>query len=360
MTNMRKLLGAVSATALIAMSSTQAHAAGVTAGSSIQNTVNVEYRVGTVQQTAVQASDTFVVDRKINLTISEVGNATTSVSPGQIQAVTTFDVTNLSNATVDLALTVAQQVGGAGAHANTDTFDVSNIKIYRDNGTTVGVFDSGDTEVTFLDEALADQTIRVFVVSNIPLQTGAPVRNLVTGDVAAVTLTAAAHAAGAVGLGTRYVATTGANTAGIDTVLADAAGATDVQYDGAFSAKDDYTVLAAALTVAKTSRVISDPFNGTTNPKLIPGAVVEYCIAVSNSGGATASSINVTDILPVEVAYFSTFGVKLNGTVTGGVCTAGTTDGTYTAASRTVAGTLNDVTAGNALTLIFRATINAN
>lgn len=370
MTRTRKIMGAVSATALIAMSSTQAQAAGVTAGASIQNTVTVDYRVGAAQQTAVQASDTFVVDRKVNVTISEVGNTTTSVSPGQIEAVTTFDVTNLSNATIDFALSVAQQTGGAGAHSNTDTFDVTNVRIYLDDGGTPGVYDGTNTEVTYLDEVAADATVRVLVVATVPLTTGSPVRNVTTDDVAAVTLTANAHESGASGsLGTELVSSAGANTTSVETVLADAAGATDAQYDGAFSAKDDYTVLAAALSVVKISSVISDPVNGATNPKLIPGAVVEYCIAVSNSAGATAEDITITDVLPVEVEYLAAFGVLINGTydnngtagdTTDDTCTAGAGAGAYDGPGREVSGTLNDLDAGDALTLVFRATIDAS
>ena len=370
MTRIRQLMGTVSAIALIAISSTQAQAAGVTAGASIQNTVTVDYKVGTVQQTAVSASDTFVVDRKINVTISEVGNATTSVSPGQIEAVTTFDVTNLSNGTIDLALTLAQQTGGAGAHSNTDTIDVSNVKIYLDDGGTAGIYDGTNTEVTYLDEVTADETVRVLVVATIPLQTGGPLRNVTSGDVAAITLTADAHESGtANSLGAELFSSTGANTSSVETVLADAAGATDAQYDGAFSAKDDYTVLAAALSVVKISSVFSDPVNGTSNPKLIPGAVVEYCIAVSNSAGATASDVNITDVLPVEVTYLSAFGVLLNGTyddngttvdTTDDSCTAGGDSGSYDGTGRKVSGTLSDLDAGDALTLVFRATINAN
>lgn len=59
----------------------------------------------------------------------------------------------------------------------------------------------------------------------------------------------------------------------------------------------------ATLTIAKTSSVISDPVNGTTNPAMIPGAVVQYCLLVSNSGSATTTTIAVTDTLPSNVTY---------------------------------------------------------
>lgn len=40
----------------------------------------------------------------------------------------------------------------------------------------------------------------------------------------------------------------------------------------------------ANVTVSKISSVISDPVNGTTNPKAIPGAIVEYLISAANTG----------------------------------------------------------------------------
>lgn len=38
------------------------------------------------------------------------------------------------------------------------------------------------------------------------------------------------------------------------------------------------------LTVSKVSSIIADPVNGTTNPKAIPGATIEYLITVTNTG----------------------------------------------------------------------------
>jgi uncharacterized repeat protein (TIGR01451 family) len=314
--------------------------------------VTVNYQVGSVAQTATSASNSFTVDRKVNLTVAEVGTTTTTVSPGQTAAVTTFTVTNTSNATLDFALTAAQQTGGAGAHSNTDTFDVTNVKIYVDTNAN-GTYDAGtDTLVTYLDELAADASKTVFVVADVPL-------SLTTGDVAAVTLTATGREGGASGSqGIALTETSGANTAGMDTVFADTAGATDANRDAAFSAKDDYTILAAALTVTKLSTVISDPINGSTNPKAIPGATIEYCITVNNAAGsATATSVAISDPLPSTVTYNSAYGIFLNGTVTSGVCNAdGSAGGSF--ASGTVSGTLTSVAATETKTLRFRATIN--
>ena len=48
--------------------------------------------------------------------------------------------------------------------------------------------------------------------------------------------------------------------------------------------------------------------NGATNPKYIPGAVIEYCIAVTNAAGsASATSVAISDPLPTEVTYLAAF-----------------------------------------------------
>ena len=352
MRNTGKLLSSA-ATMAVLLIANPAHAAGAAAGLSVTNTVTVNYQVGGVAQTAQTASDTFTVDRKVNLTVAEVGTTTTTVTPGQVAAVTTFQVTNLSNATLDFALAVAQQVGGAGAHANTDTFDVTAPTIYLDNATTgvVGSYDAGDTLVTSIDELTADGSRTIFVLANVPL-------GQLTGAVAAVTLTATGREGGTAGsLGIALSQTTTANTAGMDTVFADGAGSTDALRNADFSAKDDYTVSAAALTITKVSTLISDPLNGTTFPKYIPGAVIEYCISVTNAaGGASASSVAISDPLPSQVLYLTSFGIKVDGSVASGVCQADGT-GTGTIAGSTVSGTIASVAAGSTRTVLFRATI---
>jgi uncharacterized repeat protein (TIGR01451 family) len=352
MTKTTKLLLAASATAISVAGAAPAFAAGTTAGSNIVNNVTVNYNVGAVAQTAINASNTFVVDRKITLTVAPVGTTTTSVSPGQSAAVTTFTVTNTSNATLDLGLSVAQQTGSTAPHGGTDNFDVTAPTLYVDTNSN-GVYDAGtDLAVTYLDEIAADASKTVFVVANIPI-------GRATNDVAAVTLTAQARDGGSAGAqGAVSTETSGANTAGMDTVFADTAGATDAIRDGKFSASNDYTVSAAALTVLKTATVISDPLNGTTNPKMIPGATVAYCIQVTNAaGGATATGVAISDPVPTQMTYDSGYGVFVNGSVSTGVCA---TDGSATGAfaSGIVTGTIASVAAGATRTVYFRTTIN--
>lgn len=351
MTRTMRLLASASVLAVAGFAATPAFAAGTTAGSTITNTVTVAYKVGGVDQNAVTATDNLTVDRKINLVVAQLGTTTTSVSPGQTAAVTGFTVTNSSNATLDFALAVAQSSGGTAAHGGTDNFNVSNVKLYVDTDNS-GTFNAGDTQITYLDEIAADATKTVFVVADIPL-------GKTTGDVANLRLTAtAAESGGAGSLGAVVTQTSGANTSGMDTVFADTNANGNVAGDGASFAENDYTVLAAALTALKTSTIISDPVNGTTNPKMIPGATVEYCIAVSNgAGSATATNVALSDPLPAQTTYDAGFGIKLNGTVTSGVCNPdGSAGGSF--ASNTVSGTLSNIAASGTKTLVFRVTIN--
>jgi uncharacterized repeat protein (TIGR01451 family) len=352
MTRTVRLLASASVLAVSAIAVTPAFAAGTTAGTTITNNVTLDYKVGGVDQTSVTASDSFTVDRKVNLTVAEVGTTTTQVSPGQSAAVTAFSVSNASNAPLDFALAATQLSGGTAAHGGTDNFNVSNVKMYADTNTN-GSYDAGtDVEITYLDQVAADASKTVFVVADVPLGRS-------TADVAGVRLTATASEATAAGsLGSTVTQTSGANTSGIDTVFADTSANGNVARDGIHFAEDDYTIFAAALTASKTSRVISDPFNGTTNPKMIPGAVVEYCISVANAAGsATATGISVSDQLPSETTYDSGFGILVNGTVTGSTCNAdGSAGGSF--ASGIVSGTLSNIAAGVTRTLVFRVTVN--
>lgn len=349
MTRISHWLGAVGVCALSGLA-TPAFAEGTTAGQTITNSVQVTYQVGGVSQNQITATDTFTVDRKVNVTVTRVGTTAVQVSPGQEKAVTAFTVLNLSNATLDFALTAAQQAGGAAAISGTDTFDTTNTKIYVDTDGSGG-YNTTDAEVTFLDELGADVSRLVFIVSDVPL-------GQATDTIATVALTATGREGAGVGAQGAVLVQQANNTSGMETVFADGAGATDAARNADFSARHDYRVLAAALTVTKSSRVISDPINLTDRPKMIPGAVVEYCIAVANaSGGAAAGNVSLTDVLPGATTYQSTFGVKLNGTVTGSTCNAdGPQNGAHNAG--TVTGTLGSVAAGNTRTMLFRVTVN--
>ena len=48
--------------------------------------------------------------------------------------------------------------------------------------------------------------------------------------------------------------------------------------------------------------MLSDGISGS-NPKALPGAIVRYCILVSNTGPVPASNVTAADNLPADVSY---------------------------------------------------------
>src|SRR3546814_9881223 len=108
-------MGAIGLPALSSVAAGPAFASGTTAGTTSTNTATVDHQVGGVAQGQQSASNNFTVGRKINLLVEEVADLTTPVVPGQANAVTTFQLTNMSNETLDFALVAAQIAGGAGA-----------------------------------------------------------------------------------------------------------------------------------------------------------------------------------------------------------------------------------------------------
>jgi hypothetical protein len=362
MTNAIKRIAVLGGLTVAALGVTPAFASGTASGTDILNTATVDYNVGTVAQTQKSASDTFKVDRKATVLVTETGSATTAVSANQTVAVTTFTVTNQSNATIDIGLAAGQFAGGSAPHGGTDAFDLTGLGMFVDtNGN--GSYDAGtDLAVTFLDELAADATRTVFIVGTIP-------GTVTNGQIAAVHLTGTAReGGGAATQGLVITATGGANTAGtVDTVLQDTGTGIngDIANDGKSTDDDDYTVSAANLTVTKLSRVIEDPVNtiasgNAANAKAIPGATIEYCIVVANAAGAsTASSVVINDNLTsLPVTYSSAFGVFEGGSVASSVCSGGTGTGTYNAGTKIVNGNLGTITAGQTKTVYFRATIN--
>jgi uncharacterized repeat protein (TIGR01451 family) len=58
----------------------------------------------------------------------------------------------------------------------------------------------------------------------------------------------------------------------------------------------------ASLSVTKISSVLSDGVS-VSNPKAIPGAIIRYCISVTNNGSATTTMVSASDTLPADVTY---------------------------------------------------------
>ncbi|MEL7310585.1 MAG: hypothetical protein AAFN07_03675 [Pseudomonadota bacterium] len=272
-----------------------AHAVGTDAGTSIDNVATVDFEVGGIAQTPIESSPSgnstpgagngtatsFVVDNRVDLTLIEQSGAQTPVSPGQADAVAEFLLTNTGNDTQDYALSAVNLAAGTTVFGgDADTIDANNLRAFADTDGS-GDFSGGDQP--FVDSLAADASILVFVVADVPI-------GATNDDYANVTLTATTAEAGSSGA-TIVTATTGGDTAGVDIVFGDAGN------DGLESADDGYLVSSATLTVTKSETIISDPFNGTTDPLHIPGAVIEYAITVVNTGSADATNVGITDVI---------------------------------------------------------------
>jgi len=59
----------------------------------------------------------------------------------------------------------------------------------------------------------------------------------------------------------------------------------------------------ADLVVLKSSTLISDPVNGTVNPKAIPNALLRYCILLTNTGASAARNVDAIDNLPGDITF---------------------------------------------------------
>lgn len=85
----------------------------------------------------------------------------------------------------------------------------------------------------------------------------------------------------------------------------------------------------ATLTIAKTSALLSDPLNGSVNPKAIPGAVVRYSLAVTNTGTLPTdnNSVLLVDTLPASLRVGSAAAPSfVQGTPTSGLTFNPSTD----------------------------------
>lgn len=302
--------GAIIALAVASMlSGGAAQAAGTASGTDISNLATLAYTVGTTVQTPIGSSaagntsgpgtaTTFKVDNKVNLLVTTTDTGYVSVVPGLTVAnatatqVATFVVTNTGNTVQDFALTSLSNYTGATANvfggSVTDNFDPSSCSIKVAGA--VADYASAVT-ATFIDELAPDATKTVYVICEIPL-------TRIDGDIAAISLTAEAHAGGASStLGAALTQTTGTDTAGVDIVFADAAGTDDTARDAKSSSRDAFKVMSAKLTVTKAVAPVCDPFNGSSNPKNIPGSFVRYTISIANTGNDTATLTQITDAL---------------------------------------------------------------
>jgi uncharacterized repeat protein (TIGR01451 family) len=277
-----------------------AFAVGTDPGVTVTNQAVVSYDVGGNAQPPVNSTlATFVVDRRVDFTVTRVGTALTPATLGTDQVFVEFLVLNLSNGTMDFDLDFTQLIPTDGdiypgfPDSGIDMEAVSISVAASSNADPSLAPSPGFGGPTFIDNLPEDEYIRVRLYANAP-DTGAD------GSVAGLSLDAtAADPAG----GGPLVESGSWNAATVDNVFANASGGTDVG-SGVFNAiesdNDGFLLQSAALTINKTQAVISDPFS---SGRAVPGARIEYTIEINNTGTAGATSISISDLVDADVTF---------------------------------------------------------
>lgn len=363
----RKILSVLTVTALLPFAS-QVFAAdlGTDAGATVSNQASVTFSVSGVVQTVVPSNQAdFVVDRKVDVLVANSANNT--VAPNQSDAVLAYTVTNKTNDTLDFLL---------GASDGGGDFAATGLTVFVESGTTTG-YQSGEDTATYINDLDEDEQVVVYVLGDIPA-------GAANGETNTIWLTAtAADSTGTPG--TALVESGAADVAGtVENVFADVDGpAAEGNQDGAHSAPATYTVTATTVAVAKSYKVIwenydagtpanSSNFSPAGQLKPIPGALVEYCILVSNNGGVDATAIQVSDQLGTTPSNVTTYADWLAGSIViGDDCNdyaggtgedddttgADETDGasgSFNAGTGVVSTQVDSVTAGNSTATMFR------
>jgi uncharacterized repeat protein (TIGR01451 family) len=320
---MKKILVAASMMLLGFMS---VQAAGTLAGTDINNSVTLSYDVGGVTQTAVPSNvDYFEVDRKIDL-IVDATNTPLDVTPSSTDQNLSFLIVNEGNDQDTFSLAGTYNIA-------TDDFDPTNCAITDTAGTVIA-------SVTLA----ADANVTVYVSCDIPA-VGNP--HVVDDDNGTVSLLATSSYGNDNG-------SADVNTS-VQNVWADGPGTDDANLSGSFSDRGTYHIVSADLSASKTSCIIDDPFNGTNNPKRIPGATVRYAIEVINNGSANASNVTTTDGIDSHLTIDSA-------EIRAGACNCGTpagaSAGTATIAAPNVTLDFATINAGDTECAYITTTVN--
>lgn len=349
--------------ALLGALSSPAFAVGTDANVLVTNAVTLNYQVNGFVQAPVNTSVDFRVDRALRVVVATANTNVVTATPGQSRTGSVpaliFDVTNTSNAAVDLLLGVVDRDDAAVtgfAGNSTPAFDPTAVGLYLDDGATPGQVDGTNTPVQvqgnhwLLPNVGEDIVTRILVsvdVANTVTNGSQATYSLVAavGNAGAGTLIAgdsngrnAPGASGAVSvvddpLVVQNVFADTATAAAEDFVynfVTDAAGTSvDILSNGQHADSSAFVVDAAELYIAKTVEVLWDPINlnkysaansnatSGANPKAIPGAVVMYAIGIQNdTGSQPVTAVNISDDIAESVIEGTAEAVNLPDTIT--------------------------------------------
>jgi len=243
-------------------------------GTPIQNTATATYYSPSDAATQLSVSDStsFIVQEKIDVSVTNNDSTSIDVQAGSTQVIE-YTITNTGNGNETFDLTVTNQAG--------DVFDVTNVKIYLDDG--VDGFQGTETEVDLINLD-PDEFETIFVVVNIPVGQNIGDDSVINFNVTSATTGAASGSVGDI--------LSGQGDGGTDAVLAANAG-------GSIDAVTfDVTATAGLVVVTKTVLSTVHPTLGAVK---VPGSVVTYQILVEVTDAV--NGLNIVDNLPANLTY---------------------------------------------------------
>lgn len=257
-----------------AIVSVPAQAAGVVAGTLIQNTATATFTSGTSTGSIQSNTVTVKVDELLDVSVS--GLTTGAVTTASGEAILAYSLTNTGNGPEAFVIGLDPAVAG-------NAFDVTVQSIFADtNGN--GSYDPGVDQPLGAGATTAllapDTSLKLFVVVSLPADAG-------DGETSQLRLTADA----ATGTGAPGTVFAGQGDGGGDAV----AGASG----GTGTALDSVLASLASVSLLKTA-TIADPFRGT---QPVPGATVTYTLVATVSGTGSANGLHITDIIPAGTTY---------------------------------------------------------
>jgi len=315
---------------IVLWSAAPSEAAGVAAGTSIENTASVSFDLAGSRVTQQSNTTTIVVAEVVDVVVT-LQSPQQVVAPGATGAALLFRITNTGNGTEDFTLAVDNAQAG-------DDFDpLAQVPaIYFDTDGS-GDFNTGDLAYdpgTNDPQLPADASVDVLVVNDIPsaLSNGSIGRSRI--DASAATGTGAA--------GTVYA---GQGDGGVDAVIGSSGGTA--------GQAGEYLVSDVGISVVK-AQLVEDQFGGN---EPVPGATIVYTIEVEVSGTGTATASTVSDPIPEYTTYLPG-SLQLNATPLSDAADADA--GEYDAsAPAAVTVRLGDLTAADGIqTIEFRVTID--
>lgn len=300
-------LGAVAGALLFGQ---QALAIGTAVNTPIANTATVAYEVNSVGQTDLVSTVTFVVDRRVDFTLVELGIALVDVTPGETDAFFEFRLTNDSNSPLDFSFLLAELVGGTVRgvpDTGTMTGPGPGIVVYAVSASPASGTDDIPlrTGPQFVDQLAPDDSIRIGVF-------GDAATDMLNGQVAGVQLDATAREPATSGTGVLAVGGPNGDLT-VENVFADA------DNDGVEVNTDGFNVVSAALVVTKSYVVIDDGLLPAPNSGLpIPGATVEYTILIENLDALPVVAEDADLVVMTDVIDLTNVTLNLNVLAYGG------------------------------------------